>query len=247
MKYNYKAISIRIAEGIAFVKLNSPVNRKPVSFDMKRELADLLDKVQRDERVRVILVTGHGRVFFVGSDLRLDDYDHEDPWRRTSVRHVDLTTIIRSMTKPIIAVVNGYAIGAGMALALACDMVIATDDALFCEVVRGNPRTGAREGAVYYLPQIYRDKVNASLSAWYTEQVGDPGYISCRITADEAVRAGMISKAVERADLEYEALLLSRSLASGMAVSMAFVRRMQERAIWDFSVDMTNSDGGQRA
>ena len=133
MLYKYRSLLVKISGGVAFVKLYNPMNSKPRIYDTKRELADFFHKAQYDSRIRAILLTGKGGVFFAGRDLMVTS------------KAVDLADVIRDTDKPVVAAVNGYAIGAGRDLALACDMIIASEDAGFIEIEAGGLKESAHD------------------------------------------------------------------------------------------------------
>jgi len=138
---------IRIADSVAYVILNSPVNMSAITADVKRELADFFYKARENDRIQAILLTGRERVFFVGSDLQINAHDNVLRAHGNVRRHRNLISLMHDLEKPIIAAVNGFAIGAGKHLALACDIVIASDDAVFCDARLGVDDESRRMGA----------------------------------------------------------------------------------------------------
>ncbi|MCL2122349.1 MAG: enoyl-CoA hydratase/isomerase family protein [Clostridiales bacterium] len=131
MKYPYRSLLIQISQGVAFVKLNSAANLYTITDDPKRELSDFLLKARENKRIRVILLTGSGRIFYVGGNLKPERTAIATGDRERGQQKPDLPSIIEDIHKPVIAAVNGYAIGAGVHLALACDIRIASENAVF--------------------------------------------------------------------------------------------------------------------
>ena len=140
MKYPYRSLLIQISQGVAFVKMNSPANLYTISDDPKRELGDFLTRARENNRIRVILLTGNGRLFYVGGNLKLERTAIAANDREEAQHKPDLLSIIEGIHKPVVAAINGYAIGAGVHLALACDIRIASENAAFYFIQAENRR-----------------------------------------------------------------------------------------------------------
>lgn len=129
---SYETIRVDVADRIARITLNRPEALNALNGAMRRELLAALKALGRDESVRVVLVTGEGRGFCSGADLR--GGASERAFRRVLTDEYNpLIRAIRDLPKPVIAAVNGVAAGAGVSLALACDLVYASDDARFIQ------------------------------------------------------------------------------------------------------------------
>jgi 2-(1,2-epoxy-1,2-dihydrophenyl)acetyl-CoA isomerase len=129
---SYGTIRVDVADRIARITLNRPESLNALNGAMRRELLAALKALGRDESVRVVLVTGEGRGFCSGADLR--GGASERAFRRVLTDEYNpLIRAIRDLPKPVIAAVNGVAAGAGVSLALACDLVYASDDARFIQ------------------------------------------------------------------------------------------------------------------
>jgi enoyl-CoA hydratase len=141
------------AGAVATLTLNRPDRLNAVSLPLYRALVDALTQLERDRSVRVIVLTGAGRAFCVGADLRA--HDEEEPGaeqKRVYVRTAQRAhRRMQRGSKPIIAALNGHAIGAGLELALSSDVVIVSDQAKlrFPEIALG---TFVGGGTVYTLP-----------------------------------------------------------------------------------------------
>ena len=143
MRYQYKSILIRLIESVAVVKLNTQDDQDASMVDIKRELANFLTRARTDNQIRVIIFIGKGRTFFTGNDLKVQCASGALKECGLNEKHRSLAWIVRNLDKPVIAAVNGYAIGAGMKLALACDIVIASENAKFYEM-RKEPEYASR-------------------------------------------------------------------------------------------------------
>lgn len=166
---------------VATITLNRPAKLNAMTPEMSGRLIELAAEIDRDDNVRVVVIRGTGRSFSVGSDIReLDTY--ESNWHFRNRR--DYCDAVRSIRKPVIAAVHGYAYGGGLELALSSDVRIAAASATFCAAEIKLGWTGG--GGVTAL-------LNANVSASDTMLLlltGDP------ISADEALRMGLLSRVV---------------------------------------------------
>ena len=126
----YETLLTETDEGVLTITLNRPDALNALDSTMRRELLAAFKAAGRDEAVRAIILTGAGRGFCSGADLRGGSGERE--FRRVlSTEYNPLVEAIRGLPKPVIASVNGVAAGAGVSLALSADLVVAADDARF--------------------------------------------------------------------------------------------------------------------
>jgi enoyl-CoA hydratase len=177
---------------VALVTLNRPDRINSMAFDVMVPLREALEKVSRDNGVRVVVLTGAGRGFCSGADL-------EDPGRIPDIEGLTLPTIalrsmellekviltVRGMHQPVIAAVNGPAIGGGFCLALACDLRIAAAAAYFRAAGINNGLTASELGISYLLPRAVGTARAAAIMLTGRD-----------VTADEAERIGLTSQTV---------------------------------------------------
>jgi 2-(1,2-epoxy-1,2-dihydrophenyl)acetyl-CoA isomerase len=126
----YEAIRYELGDAVATITLARPESLNALNATMRAELLTALKGAARDDAVRAVLITGEGRGFCSGADLR-GGSGERDYRRVLTDEYNPLITALRELPKPVIAAVNGVAAGAGMSLALACDLVYAADDARF--------------------------------------------------------------------------------------------------------------------
>src|SRR5437763_7363723 len=150
----------RARDGVALVTLDRPERMNAMAFDVMIPLRDALREVSSDNDVRVVVLTGAGTAFCSGADL-------EDPGRVPGIEGLTLPTIalrsmellddvivtIRRIHQPVIAAVNGPAIGGGFCLALACDIRVAAEPAYFRAAGISNGLTASELGLSYLLPR----------------------------------------------------------------------------------------------
>jgi len=128
----YETILVEVADEVATITLNRPDTLNALNAAMRRELLAAFKAAGRDETVRAVVLTGAGRGFCSGADLR--GGATERAYRRVLTDEYNpLIVAIRELPKPVIAAVNGVAAGAGVSIALACDLVYASDEARFIQ------------------------------------------------------------------------------------------------------------------
>jgi enoyl-CoA hydratase/carnithine racemase len=217
----YKDI-IYTKEGyIAKITLNRPDRMNSFSTDMNISLKRALNDAAKDKKVRVIIITGSGRAFCSGADVKEMANTTGKKGAVTVYKkqesNIPIFGLLRNIYKPVIAAVNGVAVGGGCDLALACDIRIASEKARFAEVYI---RRGlfAECGGTYFLPRLIGvDK--ALLLLW----TGD------MIDAREAEKLGMVTMVVPHEDLE----ATTTELAEKLAKSAPLAIQRDKRAVYD--------------
>src|SRR3954451_9352893 len=196
--------------GVALVTLDRPDRRNAMAFDVMIPLREAREAVSRDNDVRVVVLTGAGDAFCSGADL-------EDPGRVPDVEGLTLSTIalrsmellddvilaIRRMHQPVIAAVNGPAIGGGFCLALACDIRLAAPTAYFRAAGIANGLTASELGISYLLPRV----AGAARAAEIMLTGRD-------VDAEEAGRIGIVADVVEADGLLDEAYTMAERIRS---------------------------------
>jgi len=203
-------LEVRYQDGIATLVMNRPEARNALSMDMRAALADVLHDIERDESVRCVVLTGAGEHFMAGGDVKgMGESIKKSPEeirKEFILRIHDLHPIMfamRRMPKPIIASCQGAAAGAGVSMALACDLIIASEDAFFtlayCRI--GTSPDGSSS---FHLPRAVGIKKAMEIAL-----LGD------RFDAQTAKAIGMINFVVPTAELEGETNALAQRLAAG--------------------------------
>ncbi|MHA1270912.1 MAG: enoyl-CoA hydratase/isomerase family protein [Candidatus Helarchaeota archaeon] len=127
-KFNYNSITVDIIEKTAIISINRPEKLNSMNKEVKLELIDILNKFELDDSIKVIIITGSGnKAFIVGDDISEFKNRKKDDFKLLQ----DLTSKIENYKKPVIAAINGYALGGGYELALACDFRISSKNSKF--------------------------------------------------------------------------------------------------------------------
>ena len=189
----------------ARITLDRPERRNPIGPSTIGELLHALEMAKRDDLVRVVVVTGAGKVFSAGGDLATMNaggtpLESSAAAFRLPGTYVDLNLALARLGKPSIAMVNGHALAGGLGLVVACDLAIASDDAML-----GTPEVNVGLWPMMVTATIFRN-VNrkAGLELLLT---GD------RISAADAARIGLVTRAVPPARLEAEVQAIVDKLA----------------------------------
>lgn len=179
--------------GIAWIVLNNPARYNALELDLRRELKTALEDAAKDGSVRVVVLRGAGGNFSAGADIRAFlEWSPSDAVRIANEvgTSMVLSTIIRNMQKPVVAVVEGYCLGGGFELVQACDLIIASEDAVF-----GQPEINLGiipgGGGSQRLTRLIGEKKAKELI-----MTGD------RVSASEMARLGVLNAVVAKEKLE---------------------------------------------
>lgn len=212
-------LRVEIADAVATLTLDRPDALNALTVSLKEELAKALRSVARDRGVRAVILTGAGRAFCAGQDLRERLEPGAAPLT-TEVRdrYNPIVLAMRRLEKPIVGAINGVAAGAGASLAFACDIRIAAEGASFV-LAFGRVGLVPDSGATWLLPRL----VGASRAAELALTGG-------ALTAVEAERIGLVSRVVPGEVLADEARGLALRLAAGPPVATALTKRALNRS-----------------
>lgn len=213
-------VEYRTEERVAVITMNRPDKRNALSFDLVSELKRALAEAERDERVRVVVLTGAGTVFSAGADLAaLEALQTATPMEnaRDSGHLAGLFEQIYLHPKPIIARINGHAIAGGCGLAAVCDVSIAIDEAKF----------GFTEVRIGFVPAIVMVFVLRKLGETAARELMLRGNV---ISALEAQSAGLITRSVRAGELDGTIEALANELATETSASaVALTKQMLAR------------------
>lgn len=220
---SYETIIFNIDGGVATIALNRPEALNAFIPRMGEEFADAMCRTRTDAAVRAVVVKGVGRAFCAGGDVKaFAQFLQGDPQAAflelAGRLHAGIIEIRRT-PKPVIAQVHGVAAGAGMSLALACDLTIAADTARF---MMAYARVGLSPdgSSTYFLPRLVGPK--KALEIFY---IGDP------ISADEALRLGLVNRVVPEGALGEETQALACRLAAGPTLAFGRAKELTYRSL----------------
>ncbi len=212
------------AERVARITLNRPERLNALNYDLVSELHDTLDAVADDDDCRVVILTGAGRGFCAGLDLRdfgavpdVGTHRHRHAGITGQAFLANLTQHLHDLPQVVVACVNGPAFGGGLALAAACDLRVASSSATFCSAFIKTGLTGTDVGITYFLPRL----IGAS-------HAFDLILTGRTIGADEACRLGLVSRIHTDDELASAAV----ALASGVASFTSFGLRRTKEVMW---------------
>ncbi|WP_454695756.1 enoyl-CoA hydratase/isomerase family protein [Achromobacter aegrifaciens] len=210
------ALEIVVQDHVATLTLNRPEAMNSIDPEMREQLHAAWKRIKEDDDIRVVILTGAGeKAFCTGSDLKKTMPPKESFAELTFGRtYSDHLLAGLDTDKPLICAVNGYAMGGGMELALACDIRVASDNAVFAlSEVRIGSIPGA--GGTQRLPRAI-----GSSNAMLMLLTGD------RVDAAEALRIGLVSKVVSREELLPASQEIARRIAQNAPLSVRSIKRL---------------------
>ena len=210
-------VLLSVTGGVATITMNRPDAMNSLDIATKELLRDIVQLVAADDAVRCVVLTGTGRGFCVGQDLKehieLLRTGDSDALFTTVERHYNpIVTALATMPKQVIAAVNGVAAGAGASLALACDMRVLADTAGFNFAFAG-VALSCDTGASYHLPRLVGQAKALELL-----------YFPSTISAEESQALGLANQVVPAVDLAETVHALATRLAAGPTVALASIR-----------------------
>ncbi len=222
-----------VKDHIATICFNRPQALNAANNRMLDEIEYLSKKVGEDDSVKAVIVTGAGKAFCSGGDLtEIREYQGKAV---DFYRHMEATTkmvlAFAEIPKPVIASVNGAAVGAGMNLALACDVVIASDRAKFSEIF-SNVGLVPDMGGCWYLPRLVG--LSRAKELIYSHRM---------IYAEEAKEMGIVNRLVPHEDLEKETRSFALELAKGPSVAYRLAKKMLNKSFETSLAGMLELEG----
>jgi enoyl-CoA hydratase / 3-hydroxyacyl-CoA dehydrogenase len=210
---HYESLIVKKEEGIGWITLNRPHRLNTLTGDMVDEMHSVLDNFEADKEVKCIVIAGAGdKAFSAGADVTAFQGLTPATAVEASAKGQALYSRLEKISKPVIASLNGYALGGGLEMAIACDFRVASESA----------EMGQTESNLGLIP------------GWGGTQrlvriIGLPKakeliMLGNRITAEEAARIGLVTKVVPKAKLQEETVALARKLADGAPVALRLAK-----------------------
>ena len=218
------------AAGVTTVTLNRPEALNSLTVPMKRALLAAFQAIDGRPETRAVILTGAGRAFCAGQDLRERLQPDAAPLGvEVRERYNPIVRAMRGLDQPIVAAVNGVAAGAGASLAMAADLRIAADTATFA-LAFGRVGLVPDSGATWFLPRL----VGATRAA-------EMALLNEPVTAADAVRLGLIGRVVPADQLATAAREIAERLAAGAPRAIALTKRALAAA-WDRDLEAALED-----
>jgi 2-(1,2-epoxy-1,2-dihydrophenyl)acetyl-CoA isomerase len=211
-----KSITKKTVDAIAILTLNRPEVFNSFNREMALLLQDELDACEKDAGIRAIVITGEGKAFCAGQDLQeVTSPDLNPGFKKILEEHYNpIIKRIRTIEKPIIAAVNGVAAGAGANIALACDVVVASERAAFIQAFSKIGLIPDSAGT-FFLPRLIGFQRASALM-----MLGD------KVTAADAERMGMVYKVFSSEDFNAEIFVLASTLAQMPTKALGLTKRL---------------------
>ncbi|MBS4028264.1 MAG: enoyl-CoA hydratase/isomerase family protein [Ignavibacteriales bacterium] len=215
----YQTLLSSFSDGVTIITLNRPEFYNAFNEQMKKELFEALKAAEKDSNVRCLVIGGAGKAFCSGQDLKEHSGSKRSLKESLEKNYNPMIRKIRSMEKPIIAMVNGVAAGAGLSLALACDIRYMSANAKLIEVFI---RIGLvpDSGSHWFLPRL----VGMAKAFEYAATGRD-------ISAEEAERVGLVNKIFPTETLEVETMTLAKKLAQAPTKSIGLIKRTLNKSL----------------
>lgn len=218
----YETITYEAQDGIATVTLNRPDKLNAFNATMGREIVEGFRRADQDPEVRVVILTGAGRAFCAGADMSMFAEDikaREEGHRRrhaappTGQTMLAFPGLVRTMRKPSIAAINGFALGVGITMCLPCDLRVMAEDAKVGFIFA---RVGlmAELGSTYFLPRL----VGASRAA-------EMMLTGRRYGAPECLSMGLVSDIATPGEAAAKARQIAQEIAEGSSLSVELLRQ----------------------
>lgn len=216
---SYETVLFDVNNGIATITLNRPDVFNAFNEQLSADVNDVLKKTAKDKSIRVLVITGSGKAFCSGQDLKaiagckirsLSDSLYK--------RYNPMIKAIRNLPIPVICKLNGVAAGAGCSLALSCDMIIASENASLIEVFV-NVGLVLDSGSSYFLPRLI-----GSARAFELATLGS------KVTAQQAADWGMVNKVVKLEELDEEVNKLAEHYSLAPTKAIGLMKKMLNKS-----------------
>jgi 2-(1,2-epoxy-1,2-dihydrophenyl)acetyl-CoA isomerase len=215
---NYQYIRYSIANGVGMLTLNRPDVYNALNDGITYELQDALKSATRDDS-RVLVITGEGKAFCSGQDLKAVSGEEKKTFLESlHKRYNPIIRAMRDLPKPIICRLNGVAAGAGCSIALACDMIVAAEEATLIEVFV-NIGLVPDSGSSWFLPRKVSYAKAFELCA-----------MGSRLKAAEAFELGLINKVVPAAELDAAVKVYTDYFATAPTKAVGLIKKMLQKS-----------------
>lgn len=214
----FKTLGYETQNGVTTITLNRPDRFNAFNNEMSFELQDALKAVKRDKECRVVVLTGAGKAFCSGQDLKDIAGEKRNLSESLYKRYNPIIKAMRSLEKPIVCRLNGVAAGAGCSLVLACDFIVAADHASLIEVFV-NVGLVLDSGSSYFLPRVVGSNRAFELATMGT-----------KVKAQQAMEWGMINRVVPADQLDEEVNSVTGYYAKAPTKAIGMMKKMLNKS-----------------
>lgn len=216
---DFKFLKYNVKDGVATLSLNRPEVYNALNDGITYELQDAWKQIAKDDQVRVVVLTGEGKAFCSGQDLKAGAEQEKRSFMDSLYkRYNPIIRAMRNLPKPIICRLNGVAAGAGCSMALACDMIVAVEEATLIEVFI-NIGLVPDSGSSYFLPQLIGTAKAFELCA-----------MGSRVKAREALELGLINKVSSADQLDATVKGYTDYFAKAPTKSIGLIKKMLNKS-----------------
>jgi len=215
---SYETILFEVNNNIASITLNRPDVYNAFNEQQSADIIDALKKCEKDKSVRVLVITGAGKAFCSGQDLKSIAGTKRSLSESIYKRYNPMIKAIRNLPMPVICKLNGVAAGAGCSLALACDFIIASENATLIEVFI-NVGLVLDSGSSYFLPRLV-----GSARAFEMSTMGT------KVQAAQALEWGMVNRVVKTEELDSETIKIAEYYSKAPTKAIAMIKRMMNKS-----------------
>lgn len=216
---NFQLIKYQVVHGVATITLNRPEVYNALNDELTFELQSAIKEVAKDDLVRAVVLTGEGKAFCSGQDLKSaagQNFSFKDALQK---RYNPIILGIKNLPKPVICRLNGVAAGAGCSLALACDMIIAAEEAVLTEVFI-NIGLVPDAGSSYFLPRLVGKAKAFELCA-----------MGSKVTGKEAQELGLVNKAVPLNQLDEALKAYTDYFSQAPTTAIGIIKKMLTKSL----------------
>ena len=222
---DYTCINFETQEKIAVITLNRPKVLNAMNRQMWLEIMDTLDTVKEDANIKALIFTGHGRAFSTGADLKDSKDRTPEAYREYLEALQEASKKIIHFPKPTLAAINGYALGSGYELALACDIRIAASDAQI-----GSPEARVTSSVTGGAFRLILDLVGPG-------KARELLFTAENISGEEAKSIGLVNHAVPAEQLMEKTFDMAKKIVANSAFSIAMIKKGLLMAQGEVSLD----------
>ena len=222
---NYQTLLVNILDHVAMVRMNRAESINALEYELRVDLVNCLQTLSKDDNIRVVILIGSDKAFCAGGDLRELRHQMKIDQARKYVLHVSRVILaIHNIEKPVIAAVNGAAMGAGFSIVMACDLVVASETARFSQSF---VHVGLIPdlGGTYFTPRMFG-----------LQKAKEFAFTGKILGSNEMARLGLINKIVPPEELENKAIELAHQIAEGPPLAFGLTKKLLNQS-WNSNLN----------